>query len=558
MEVTDTSEQLCFCGGKLRMEFVSPVKFSAPYAPKDELWFCPLCGKYFIKIWRADDIDYYTEKADYTAVFEELKPSLRFCYTCKGPRKNYHPVYLGRPVCPNCFLMNEWEDRYKRREVEKKFPSDIEIRDFMAAERALENWSYAEAFESFKPFAEAGMSLAQFRMGEMYESGPIETRDLLQALEWYKKAAQRRFALAFSRIGKLYSESPVIGVNRIEAYKWLNVGAYFGDFASIPLRSALTEKLSLEDIVRAQDESGVMLRKLWGDFDKRKRIFDSLNGAHGELEGTFRYAEILDGRSLKTFLLNYNESEKYYRSLSEDRYTPAMARLGEKLATGTGIVKNPEEATHWLITAISRDWLPAVEFAWNQVSAGCELKIEQEWIKKRFFDEIEDENSHAMHVWAMINFRGNGVPVDLKEAHKWLNLAQYFGAKLPRPNYMEMIEREINFNILFETLCSTQKWLEDHKKISKKVAKNINNLKDRVKTEGEGKWYNLGELFLYGREDYLRHIILAYGCYDLALKAGNQAATTHLEYLARILTSAKTAEAVDLTAAFVKSGQIPV
>jgi TPR repeat protein len=300
------------------------------------------------------------------------------------------------------------------------------------------------------------------------------------------------------------------------------------------------------------------LRKSWGRHDNRKKIFDSLNNVYGELEGTYRYAEILDGRSLTTFLLDFGESAKYYRNLSEDRYAPAMGRFGEKLAMGDGLEKNADEAVHWLVTAISRGWLPAVEFAWNQVSSGSELKLERDWIKARFFDEINNCNARAMHIWGMINFRGNGIPVDLKEAHKWLNLAQYFGAKLPRPNYMELIEREISFEQLLETTSAAQQWLLERQKKIRSVAKDLRNLKDRVKTEGDTKWFGIGELFQNGREGFLRHIILAYGCFDLALKSGNQAATTHLEFLTRILTHARTATAVEMTSEFIITGQIPV
>jgi hypothetical protein len=100
--------------------------------------------------------------------------------------------------------------------------------------------------------------------------------------------------------------------------------------------------------------------------------------------------------------------------------------------------------------------------------------------------------------------------------------------------------------------------LNDKQKKVKAIAKANKSLKERVLTGGEGRWFNLGELFEYGCEGFLRHIILAYGCFDLALKAGNQAATTHLEFLARILTSAKTAVAVEFSGSFVQSGQIPV
>jgi hypothetical protein len=301
-----------------------------------------------------------------------------------------------------------------------------------------------------------------------------------------------------------------------------------------------------------------MLRKSWSSSDNRRKILDSLDDVYGELEGTFRYAEIIDGRNLKTFLLDYTESAKHYRNLSEDRYAPAMGRLGEKLATGDGLEKDTVTSVQLLKTAISRGWLPSVEFAWNQIGADPDFKMDRAWVKDRFFDEINDCNAKAMNIWGMINFRGNGIPVDLKEAHKWLNLAQYFGIRLSRPNRLEMIEREISFEQLAETLDSAQQWLSERQKKIKSIGKDFRNLKDRVMTEGEGKWFGLGELFQNGREGFLRHIILAYGCFEFAVKSGNKAATTHLEFLIRILTHARVERAVEITTEFAKKGEIPI
>ncbi len=557
MEVTDAREQICICGGKLRKECDSPIKIGAPYAPQDEIWFCPLCGKYFMKYWKAGDIDYYTEKADYFAVLEELKPTLRFCVSCKGNRTPENPLFSGRPVCQQCFIMKEWEDRHNRREVDRKFPSDTELHNFMAGERAMENRSYIEALEKLKPFADMGFSLAEYRLGEIYEKGPVDQQDALASLEWYKKAARKKFALAFSRIGRLYSDNHCVGINLIEAYKWFNLGAYFGDFNSIPLRDNLTARLSHADVLRAQEETINDLKKIWGSGDSRRKISDKLKRVYGELDGTYRYAEILDGRVFQAFVLDYRESERLYRSLAEDRYPSAMSRLGEKLIRGEGVEKNPEEAEKWLTSAISRNWLPAVELVWDEICAGSGLKLDREWARARFFDEIDSGNSKALYAWGMINFKGRGIARNFEEAHKWLNLAQYFGAKLPRPSPLEAIEREISFEQLETILKSTQQWLEEHQNKIRSIAKDIRNLKDRVKTEGSGKWFNIGEFFQYGKEGFLRHVILAYGCFDLALKSGNSAAASRIEYLGRILTSSKTAAAIEVTAAFVKTGQIP-
>ena len=557
MEITDTREELCVCGGRLKKLGDSPIRVSAPYAPQDEIWTCQVCAKFFMKTWRAGNIDYYTEKADYVAVFDELKPSLKFCLSCKGSRETNNPIYLRQPVCTKCFILKEWEDRHSRREVEKKFPSDTELSNFLAGARALENRSYAEALEKLKPFAEMGSALAEYNLGEILEKDFEDRQNVPAALECYIKAARKLFPQAFYKVGKLFSENHKIGINLSEAYKWFNLGAYLGDFPSIAARDNMAAKLSHEEILKAQEESLLELRKLWNAADLRKRIADTLKKEYGELEGNFRYAAVLEGKAFQTFILDYREAEKLYRNLAKDRFTPAMCRLGEKLAQGSGIPKNLDEAAQWLSTAISRDYLPAIDFAWSEVCSGSAIKLEREWLKERFLEQIDNGNAQAMYSWGMINFKGRGVSENFEDAHKWLNLAQYFAVKLPRPSPLETIEREISFDQLERTLKATQQWLEEHQGKIRSLAKDLRNLRDRVMTSGAGKWFVLGESFHYGGEGYLRHVILAYGCFDLALKAGEVSATSRLEYLKRILTSAKIEYAVNVTGEFAKTGKVP-
>ncbi|HAE38707.1 MAG TPA: hypothetical protein DCG57_08725 [Candidatus Riflebacteria bacterium] len=558
MEITDTRKELCVCGGHLKKLCDSPIRVSAPYAPQDEVWTCQVCAKFFMKTWRAGNIDYYTEKADYVAVFDELKPALKFCLSCKGARETNNPIYFRQPVCIKCFILKEWEEKYSRREVEKKFPSDTELSNFLAGMRAFDDRSYPEALEKLKPFAEMGFALAEYKLGEIFEKDYEDWQNLPVALEWFSKAARRCFSQAFLKIGKLFSENHKIGINLSEAYKWFNLGAYFGEFQCVAARDNMAAKLSYEEVLQAQEESVFELRKYWNSSDLRRRIADTLKKEYGELEGTFRYASVLEGTAFQTFILEYRESEKLYRNLAEDRYTPAMCRLGEKLARGSGIPVNLDEAAQWLSTAVSRDCLPAIDFAWGEVCAGSALKLEREWLKERFLEQIENGDAKAMYSWGTINFKGRGVPEHFEEAHKWLNLAQYFGVKLPRPSPLETIEREISFDQLERTLKATQQWLEEHQGKIRSIAKDLRNLRDRVMTSGTGKWFILGESFHYGGEGYLRHVMLAYGCFDLAHKAGESAATSRLEYLKRILTSARIDNAVNMTADFAKTGRVPV
>ena len=556
MVIIDTPDEVCVCEGKLVFVREAPNRVTARFAPQDEIWSCKICGKYFIKTWRPEHIDYYTENADYDAHFDEIKSNRRFCAFCNADRRSENPVILKQPVCKKCCIIKEWEDRFHRGEVTRKAPSDSELSDFLDGETALESRAYQEAFNKFKPFAEMGFSFAEFHMGEINENAPPPLNNPEVALEWYKKAALKRFPNAFFRIGKLFADNQNVGINLVEAYKWLNLGVYFGDFTSFSARDAVAKKMSYEDVLKAQEESNFELKKSWKAHDFRKRIFDNLKELNGEQQASIKFARMLDGAAFPMFLLDYKESERMYRRMADDGFPPAMSELGEKLALGRGVPKNLDEAAQWLLKAISRKYFQAAEFAWNEIVTGSELKIDQDLLKTCFLTEIEAGNPRAMYAWGVINQNGRGVSVDLVEAHKWFNLAQYFGEALPQQNPMETIERRIPHEQLEKAQNDALDWLEAHEGKNQSIRKFSKYFRERIMTAGAKKWFKIGEFFEYGSPGFLRNLVLAYGCFDLALRGGDISAQPRLAYLGKLIPPAVAESAARIVMAMEKTGRV--
>lgn len=535
MAIIDTPEEICLCGGKLNFVRDSPNHVCGQYAPQDEIWTCPLCGKFFLKTWHPDNIDYYTENADYDAHFVELKSDHRLCVICNGFRTTENPVFHKQPVCNACFLAREWEELFRKGKVKKNAPSDEELSDFLAGARALENNYFVEAGEKIQPFAETGHSLAETYFGAICENGPASIKNNKIALEWYKKAARQQLPHAFYRVGKLYCSCSEVGIDNPEAYKWFNLGAYFGDFACVAAREAVSKNLSHNEILKAQEESCQELKKSWHGSDCRLRVFENLKNTKGELEGTLRFSEILEGKNFKIFLQDFNAAEKLLRNLAQDGFPPAMLRLGEKLTLGLGSEKNVEEASKLLTQAISRGNFPAMEFCWNEITRNSELKIDSNWLKTTFLTAIDAGNPQAIHFWGQIHQLGTGVPVMHEEAHKWFNLAQYIGVKLPFPSPLDTLERSLTPEQLVKAVNSAQEWIEGHLAKNQNLRRFSKSFRERVMTDSIQKWQKLGELFRSGSEGYLRNIVIAYGCFELACRKGDSSARLRLESIGRNL-----------------------
>lgn len=558
MTFFETSEEICRCGGKVAYLRNSPNHVSGHIAPQDEIWSCQVCGKCYLKSWSADNIDFFTEKGDIDGHLEEFRADHRYCTFCNAYRQSEDLLYRKQPACRKCFLLQEWESRYKRGEVKTAHPSELETSDFLAGLRAMEYGSYQEACDRLRPFAEGGSALAEYNLGQILEKGPPALRNPVLAKEWYLKAARQMVAEAYLRVGKICAEDRQIGVDLVEAYKWFNLGAYCGDAACVAAREAIAGELSHDEVFKAQEESVLDLKKPWNASDFRKRICENLKKARGELEGMMKYAEILEGRTVEAFLVDYKESEKIYRSLAEDRFPPAMGRLGEKMTRGEWIARNLEEGAQWLSKSISRQYFPAVEFAWNEICAGTELKIDVPWLKSCFLAEIEAGNHEAIYAWGVINQSGKGVAEDFEEAHKWLNIARYLGKKFPVQNPMEALERRLSFQQLEKAENSAQEWLEKHQGKLPIISRLRKLFRERVMAQGKEKWLRLGELFRSGSEGFLRHAVLAYGCIELALRSGDTQARAHLETLAAIVPAEQYEKAFRYALEIEKTGNMPI
>jgi TPR repeat protein len=72
------------------------------------------------------------------------------------------------------------------------------------AVKAIEAGRHAQAAQMLLPLANAGNSLAQFRLGSLYYNGQGVPEDEKQAIYWWKKAAAQGYAEAMFQLGSAY------------------------------------------------------------------------------------------------------------------------------------------------------------------------------------------------------------------------------------------------------------------------------------------------------------------------------------------------------------------
>jgi TPR repeat protein len=108
-------------------------------------------------------------------------------------------------------------------------PQDI----FQQAENLHNQGRYAEALPLYQGLAEQGNTVAQFRLGVMYEYGRGVAEDEAQAIVWFRKAAEQGDAVAQYMLGAMYADGLGVVKDEGQAVYWLRKAAEQGDANAI-------------------------------------------------------------------------------------------------------------------------------------------------------------------------------------------------------------------------------------------------------------------------------------------------------------------------------------
>jgi TPR repeat protein len=105
--------------------------------------------------------------------------------------------------------------------------------------------------------AEAGMPLAQYNLGTLYEEGNGVEKDPATALIWYHLAANQGDVLAQYRMGVLYAEGRGTERHDVMAYYWLTLAAFHsGDVVlredALALRKEVARRMNGKQIAAAE------------------------------------------------------------------------------------------------------------------------------------------------------------------------------------------------------------------------------------------------------------------------------------------------------------------
>jgi len=91
---------------------------------------------------------------------------------------------------------------------------------FEDGEEALRTKDYSSALRKFKASADQGNSMANIKLGNMYDAGLGVTQDFFEAIRYYKLAARQGHVLGYVFVGAMYESGQGVSRNLAEAERW--------------------------------------------------------------------------------------------------------------------------------------------------------------------------------------------------------------------------------------------------------------------------------------------------------------------------------------------------
>ena len=258
---------------------------------------------------------------------------------------------------------------------------------------------------------------AQYNLGLMYARGEGVERDYKEAAKWLRNPAEQGYELAQVTLGEIYSGGKGVEQDYKEAASWYRKAAEQGN-------------------ALAQHRIGEM---------------------YAEEKGV-RY--------------NPREAEKWLRKAAEGGDAQLQFELGERYANGKGILQSAKEAERWFRAAASQGDA-GMQFYLGQLyrEYGEVVVQDREEAIKWFGRAAEQGHETARFNLGVMHLNGEGVQIDMVQAHKWLSLATASGNEREEAQRsLKIAEARMSAEQIKEAQRLAAEWLASHQDVLKSAA----------------------------------------------------------------------------------------
>ena len=315
-----------------------------------------------------------------------------------------------------------------------------------------------QALAWYQKAAESGLPAAQYILGTYHESGKCGPQDIQQALVWYRKAARQGFAAAQTQLGLMYGRGEGVPKDHKQALAWIARAAEQGDPEACYQLGLMYELGLGEESDRLQAESNYLKAAESGDVRAQLRLAALCSidremlarhwyeeaAANGSGEAMFILGRMHaqdsdDGKNIdKAISLLLAAAERgessallelaelfedempaitaaWYRRAADEGNPEAQCTLAQRLNTGSGVGKSPDNARYWFQKA-AESGLPEAQYEFGKLLLPQEPSEAIAWFRKAARQGV----AKAMTSLGKLYASGEVLGKDRRQAAAWL------------------------------------------------------------------------------------------------------------------------------------------
>lgn len=269
-------------------------------------------------------------------------------------------------------------------------------------------------FEKRRVKAVKGDVAAQFNLGMMYVRGEGVSQDFKEAAKWLRNPAEQGYDVAQFTLGEIYAGGKGVDQDYGEAASWYLRAAEQGN-------------------ARAQHRIGLM---------------------YTEGKGV-RYSP--------------RDAERWLHKAAGQGDAKIQFDLGERYASGQGVPVNAKEAEKWFREAAGQGDAEMQFFLGRLYREPGELVAQdREEALSWFVRAAEQGHAGAKLNLGVMYLNGEGIQIDMVQAHKWLTLAAASdGEKEVALKNLQVAEIRMSGEQIKEAKRQAAEWLAQHKSAAK-------------------------------------------------------------------------------------------
>ena len=263
-------------------------------------------------------------------------------------------------------------------------------------EGLLEDKNVYSAYELYLDAAELGDSLAMVKLGHCFENGISVEKDLSKAIVWYERSIENGSTEGMAQLGRCYLKGIGVRKNARLGLDWYKKAA---EANSLSAMFFLGQELLLGQEIRKDTDEGVMWLKRAAEFGELKALLPlGIAYSDGTVKKDLQLANI------------------YFEEAAERGDIEAMYRFANNLRDGAGITKNEEAAFKWYEKAAENEHLEAI----NQLAIFYNFGKGVAQDQAKAFNLFKEASSRG-HMQATANLavcyaKGLGVAVNEEES----------------------------------------------------------------------------------------------------------------------------------------------